>query len=59
MKSLYLLLGITILLGGVFLATLWWPLVVQFLAALLICFLVLLGVVIIILAIGEISSRKK
>ena len=59
MKFLYLLLGMIILGGGAFLAFKWWGVVLQFLAALLVCFLVVLGIAIIVLAIGEMISKKK
>jgi len=59
MKFLYLLLGLALLLGGIYLAILFLSLVLKFVGALLICALVLFGLAVTVLAIGEIISRKK
>ena len=54
-----LILGLLLIGAGVFLAFSWWEYIVVFLSALLVCFLVIAGLIIIVLAIGEITSRTK
>jgi len=58
-KLVMLILGLLLLGAGIFLAFSWWEFVVVFLSALLVCFLVIAGLIVIVLAIGEITSRTK
>jgi hypothetical protein len=58
-KLIMLILGLLFLGGGIFLAYLWWDTFLAFISALLVLILVIAGIVILVLAIGEIVSRKK
>jgi|GEM_PF-2463202 len=58
-KIILLLIGLIFLAIGAYLGYMWWTYVVGFLAAALVCVLVILGLIIIVLSIGEISIKKK